>query len=170
MKRIKIGSTLLDKKYCPNCEDYTLSNTEELLCSCGTTFQDDKQIQLVILNGQTRRKQGNKVQQTKVRLEQQFGKCYWCRRDISMGFYIYLRGKSRKLKPVLDHRIPYNYCQNNQDLVVSCDRCNGYKSGVMVYDEDKTRDYINAKWDRDISKGKVSELMEIKDDKIIQFD
>jgi hypothetical protein len=153
MKRITIGSTTLDKKWCPNCDDYSLVNPSEKQCYCGTEFTIEKVTESKIIGGQRRRRKSPAVKSLAKKTD---NKCYWCGRVIIPAQPILVRGKLRYNKGVVDHRIPYGFCNANTDLVASCARCNSYKSNKIM-SEDSMRDYLQSRWDNDIKSGKVDE-------------
>ncbi len=72
--------------------------------------------------------------------------CYWCGRNT------YSEVVTKKgiivLTKHIEHKIPYAFTQKHKrdNLVVSCNLCNKFKSDIVFEDDEHVRYYLSKKW------------------------
>lgn len=153
MERIIAGSVILFREKCPNCGEYNMSGNKIFNCNCGHRYQANTVITERKVCYKNKRRNLSKYRN--ILVKNQSNICYWCGRELDK--YYIKNGNVRVLKAVVDHKLPYSYSNDNsiENLCVSCNVCNSYKSDKIFEIEDECRTYIINKINKLIKKGKL---------------
>lgn len=149
-EKIRCGNATLFRVACPNCRAINLSGENIILCvECKMKFEAKTDRVRVLIN----KKQRNRIKAATKRriIEQQKNRCFWCGTNLN-GYYI-LRGRMNKTRTHFDHVVPFVYQQNDseENLVASCNICNGIKSCLVFESNEACRHYILKKRQKLIS-------------------
>ena len=93
-----------------------------------------------------KRQSGQSIKLLMKLLRQQDNMCYYCCQPFNKKA-IYKR-KVIILHPVLDHVIPFSYCQHSKhyNFVVTCQICNAWKSNLIFNTFADAAEYLRNKW------------------------
>lgn len=144
------GSVIMRRGMCSVCGDTCLICNDGTSSCCGAPATAKKKGCITKeTSGIEKRKRPSKEIQDEILLKQN-DRCYWC--DRQFGEYVLNpRGNIKKLTPVWDHYVPYDYtgsCRNDQ-FVAACQRCNSHKSARLVLDvehESEVKSILKRLW------------------------
>ena len=149
MLKIKVGKVTLAKWDCPFCGEENLTGYDSLVCQnrgCNARFDANFKRTRVISRSE-RRRPVSRVTASRL-AESQNNRCFWCENEF--GEYVMKQGVVRRLDVVVDHVLPWTYSLNHgeENLVASCQICNGWKSSLVFETEDDCRGFLKRKWTR----------------------
>ena len=150
MLKIKVGKVTLAKWDCPACGEENLTGYDSLVCQnrgCKAIFQNAEFSRTRVIARRERRDPISRAVAKKI-AEAQDGRCFWCENEF--GEYVMKQGVVRRLEIVVDHVIPWAFSLDHgrQNLVASCQICNGWKSALVFESEEECRGFLKRKWTR----------------------
>ena len=150
------GGVILYRAKCPDCGEHNLSgNLKFTCCNCDNEYslQPISMKKRKVSSADDSRYISNKIKHEVSK--EQGHKCFWCERKF--GTWYYRKGLSNQLGVAFDHVIPYKYSKNSseQNIVASCNLCNGWKSDMVFLSNEECRDFLKRKWTKEMEKNKV---------------
>ena len=171
MERIKAGRVTLFKWICEKCGEENLTGEDSTQCiGCRTLFKfDKKKSTFRVIAARDKRKTFGKAFRASL-AEEQDGLCFWC--GNVFGDYIVKQGVLRRLEIIVEHVNPVSYSFDNgkDNLVASCQVCNGWKGAKVFTSNDECRGYLMRKWASWEQRKLIVHVKEIEDKTRVIYD